>query len=163
MRKQVLPWGVHRPWAGSNRYKISELFPFTVEGPPPIRSSSLPFCVRFKIRLQLMMPTTHPATLDTGRVANTYPGGISPRSLIRPCQSARTPFGYAMAIGSVKRDTNTVAPFIAIVLDRRWSGQQSTAQSSSQSRRRRIETRRNGERGDQAPHASALSASPRFV
>jgi len=29
---------MHKPWAEFNRYKISELFPFTVEGPPPIRS-----------------------------------------------------------------------------------------------------------------------------
>ena len=75
----MLPWGMNRPWAGSNSYKISELFPFTVAGPPAIHSPSLPFCVRFKIRLQLMMPTTYPATLDTGRVANTYPGGITTR------------------------------------------------------------------------------------
>ena len=55
-RRRVLPWGMHKPWAGSNRYQISELFPFTVAGPPAIHSSSLPFCERFKIRLQLMVP-----------------------------------------------------------------------------------------------------------
>jgi len=68
---------------------------WTVEGPPPIRSSSLPFCQfdptqfnptqGFKIRLQLMMPirtlqhSILSATCDTGRVANTYPGEIHTR------------------------------------------------------------------------------------
>ena len=51
-RREVLPSGVHRPWAESNRYKISELMPFTAEWLHPVGSPSLPFCVRFKIRLQ---------------------------------------------------------------------------------------------------------------
>lgn len=65
--------------SSSNSYQISELFPFTVEGPPPIRSSSLPFCVRFNQRFRRETPYTLAATLDTGRVANTYPGGIPTR------------------------------------------------------------------------------------
>ena len=56
MRCKVLPWGMHKPWAGSNRYQISELLPFTAAGPPAIHSSSLPLCIRFKMRFQLMMP-----------------------------------------------------------------------------------------------------------
>ena len=51
-RREVLPSGMHKPWAGSNRYKISELFPFIVTGPPVIHSSSLPFCLRFKVALR---------------------------------------------------------------------------------------------------------------
>ena len=84
----MLPWGMHKPWAESNSYKISELFPFTAAGPPAVYSSSLPLCIRFNQRLR-RMPYTLAAILDTGRVASAYPGGISPRSSIRPCQSAR--------------------------------------------------------------------------
>ncbi|TWT79649.1 hypothetical protein CA13_10540 [Planctomycetes bacterium CA13] len=51
-RREVLPWGVNKPWAESNRYLISELIPFTVTGPPVIHSSSLPLCVRFNRRLR---------------------------------------------------------------------------------------------------------------
>jgi hypothetical protein len=51
--------------------KIAELIPFTAAGPPTVDSPSLPFCVRFKLRLR-REPYTQPATLDTGRVANTY-------------------------------------------------------------------------------------------
>ena len=39
-------------------------------------------------------PYTTSATLDTGPVASSYPGGISPRSSSRPCQSARACGGY---------------------------------------------------------------------
>ena len=92
--QSMLPSGVNKPWAESNRYKISELIPFIAAGPPAIHSPSLPFCVRFKIRLQPMVPITYPATLDTGPLAKSYPRGISPRLSIRPCQSARSPFGY---------------------------------------------------------------------
>ena len=57
-RREVLPSGMNRPWAVSNRNKISELHPFIAAGPPTVNSSSQPFCVRFKTNLQLMMPTT---------------------------------------------------------------------------------------------------------
>lgn len=87
-RREMLPSSVNKPWAGSNRYKISELMSFTAERPLPVDSPSLPFWVRFKIRLRLM-PYTHPATLDTGRAANAYPRGISPRLSSNHFQSAR--------------------------------------------------------------------------
>jgi len=48
----ILPSGMHKPWAGSNRYKISELRPFTARRPRPVGSPSLPLCVRFKIRFR---------------------------------------------------------------------------------------------------------------
>jgi hypothetical protein len=65
------------------------LKPFTAQWPHWVHSSSLPFCVRFKIRLRKQIPYTHPATLDTGRAANTYPGGILPRSSSNHFQYAR--------------------------------------------------------------------------
>ena len=43
---------MHTPWAGSNRYKISELMSFTAERPLPVDSPSLPFCVRFNVALR---------------------------------------------------------------------------------------------------------------
>ena len=46
--------------------------------PPTVDSSSLPFCVRFNIRFR-KPPYTKAATLDTGRVASAYPGGIPTR------------------------------------------------------------------------------------
>ena len=71
------------------------LMPFTAERPLPGDSPSLPFCVRFKIRLRREPPYTHPATLDTGRVANAYPGGISTRWSSNHFQSARATDCYA--------------------------------------------------------------------
>ena len=51
-RREILPSNMHTPWAGSNRYKISELMSFTAERPLPVDSPSLPFCVRFNVPLQ---------------------------------------------------------------------------------------------------------------
>ena len=51
-RCEVLPAGMNRPWADSDRYKISGLSPFMAAGPPTSHSSSLPFYVRFKLRFQ---------------------------------------------------------------------------------------------------------------
>ena len=51
-RCEVLPSGMNRPWADSERYKISGLIPFMAAGPPTVHSSSLPFYVRFKLRFQ---------------------------------------------------------------------------------------------------------------
>ena len=92
-RREILPSSMHTPWAGSNRYKISELMSFIAERPLSVDSPSLPFWVRFKIRLR-PMPYTHPATLDTGRAANAYPRGISPRLSSNHFQSARAFFCY---------------------------------------------------------------------
>jgi hypothetical protein len=78
----------------ANRYKISELFPFTVTGPPVIHSSSLPLSLRFKMALRAQGSYRHPARLDTGRVASTYPGGVSTRLSINHFQSARPTFCY---------------------------------------------------------------------
>src|SRR6056297_211586 len=43
---------MHKPWAESNRYKISELMSFTAQRPLPVDSPSLPFCVRFNVKLR---------------------------------------------------------------------------------------------------------------
>jgi hypothetical protein len=51
-RREILPSSMHKPWAESNRYKISELMSFTAERPLPVDSPSLPFCVRFNGRLR---------------------------------------------------------------------------------------------------------------
>ena len=51
-RREILPSSVNRPWAGSNRYKISELMSFTAGRPLPVDSPSLPFCVRFNESLR---------------------------------------------------------------------------------------------------------------
>lgn len=76
-RREILPSSVNRPWAGSSRYKISELMSFTAGRPLPVDSPSLPFWVRFKKRLR-RMPYTHTATLDTERAANAYHAGSPP-------------------------------------------------------------------------------------
>ena len=90
-RREILPSNMHTPWAGSNRYKISELMSFTAERPLPVDSPSLPFWVRFKIRLRLT-PYTHPATLDTGPLAKSYPCGSHTRLSSNHFQSARAFF-----------------------------------------------------------------------
>ena len=51
-RREVLPSSVNKPWADSNRYKISGLMPFIAAGPPTVDSPSLPCCVRFNCRLR---------------------------------------------------------------------------------------------------------------
>jgi len=90
-RRGVLPSGMNRPWAESNRYKISELIPFTAAGPPAIHSSSFSFCVRFKIRFQLMMPIRILQHSILGlwlaaTQAGTTPLAFNPRS-VRRCNS----------------------------------------------------------------------------
>jgi hypothetical protein len=55
-------------------------------GSEPVHSSSLPSCVRFN-----MAVTRHAATLDTGPVANGYPGGV-------PTRLSSNHFQYALAI-----------------------------------------------------------------
>jgi hypothetical protein len=66
----MLPSSMDTPWAESHSYNLSELN--TIQGSTVSRylSTSLPFCVRFKVTV-----TWHAATLDTGLVANDYPGG----------------------------------------------------------------------------------------
>ena len=72
-RPPVLPSSMHKPWAGSDSYKISGLN--TVHGwtASPVHSSSLPFCVRFNVALRGETPYSHAATLDTGPVAQRLP------------------------------------------------------------------------------------------
>ena len=55
-----------------------------VAGSEPVHSSSLPSCVRFN-----MAVTRHAATLDTGPVANGYPGGVPTRLSPNHFQFAR--------------------------------------------------------------------------
>jgi len=66
----MLPSSMDTPWAESDSYNLSELN--TIQGgiASPCLSSSLPFCVRFNVTV-----TWYAATLDTGLVANDYPGG----------------------------------------------------------------------------------------
>lgn len=56
-------------------------------GSQPVHSSSLPFCVRFNV-----VVTKHAATLDTGLVANDYPGGI-------PTRLSSNHFQFALRLG----------------------------------------------------------------
>jgi hypothetical protein len=72
-RLPVLPSSMHKPWAGSESYKISGLN--TIHGwtASPVHSSSLPFCVRFNAAV-----ARRAATLDTGPVASSYPRGVPP-------------------------------------------------------------------------------------
>jgi len=62
--REVLAWGVNKPWvkyslfSGANSNQISELIPFTVTGLPAIRSSSLPFCLRFNVSLRATLIDT---------------------------------------------------------------------------------------------------------
>lgn len=77
MPLKVSPSGMQKPWAVSNRKTmISELNLIQGWTASPYLSSSLPFCVRFNQRLRREMSYTLTATLDTGPVANSYPGGI---------------------------------------------------------------------------------------
>ena len=93
-RPSVLPSSMNKPWAGSDRYKLSGLN--TVHGwtASPVHSSSLPFCVRFNVSLRGGTPYSHAATLDTGPVASGYPGGIRTRWSTNHFQSARAPPCY---------------------------------------------------------------------
>ena len=97
-RREILPSSVNKPWAGSNRYKISELMSFTAGRPLPVDSPSRPFWVRFKIRLRLT-PYTHPATLDTGPLAKSYPRGSLTRLSSKHFQSARASLCSAALLG----------------------------------------------------------------
>ena len=96
-RREILPSSMHTPWAGSNRYKISELMSFTAERPLPVDSPSLPFCVRFNealrdvARLRLHAPYRLAATLDTEPLAKSYSGGSRTRLSSNHFQSARSP------------------------------------------------------------------------
>jgi hypothetical protein len=87
-RLPVLPSSMHKPWAGSESYKISGLD--TVHGwtASPVHSASLPFCVRFNAAV-----ARRAATLDTGPVASSYPRGVSTRLSTNHFQSARASDG----------------------------------------------------------------------
>lgn len=94
-RREILPPSMLTPWAGSNRYKISELVSFTAERPPPVGSPSLPFWVRFNEPLRMRRqdygftrPYQFAATLDTGPLAKSYPRGNHTRLSSNHLQSA---------------------------------------------------------------------------
>jgi hypothetical protein len=100
-RREILPSSMHTPWAGSNRYKISELMSFTAERPLPVDSPSLPFWVRFNEPLQMRrqhygFTTSYrfAATLDTGPLAKSYPRGSHTRLSSNHFQSARASLCY---------------------------------------------------------------------
>ena len=95
-RREILPSSMHTPWAGSNRYKISELMSFTAGRLLPVDSPSLPFCVRFNEPLRrrrqhygFTSPYRHAATLDNGPLAKSYPCGSHTRLSSNHFQSAR--------------------------------------------------------------------------
>ena len=77
-RPPVLPSSIYTPWEGSERYAISGLHTIQRGTASPYLSSSLPFCVRFNAGLR-NWPYTCAATLDTGPLARSYPGGVSSR------------------------------------------------------------------------------------
>ena len=97
-RREMLPLpfrahSMNRPWAGSNRYKISELMSFAKRcSPPRGHSRSIHphylsvYASRCHFRQSLYR---HPATLDTGHGANAYPGGDHTRLSSNHFQSAR--------------------------------------------------------------------------
>ena len=60
--------------------------PFTVRAASPVHSFSLPFCVRFNAAV-----TSDAATLDTGPLAKSYPGGVHTRLSINHFQFAPDP------------------------------------------------------------------------
>ena len=108
-----MPSSMHTPWAGSNRYKISELMSFTAERPLPVDSPSLPFCVRFNEPLRrrrqhygFTSPYRHAATLDNGPLAKSYPCGSHTRLSSNHFQSARALHCYAV-LADIADDTVT--------------------------------------------------------
>jgi len=86
----ILPSGMHRPWAESDRkQRFRSSIPFRAGQPVPYLSSSLPFCVRFNAGLRRETSYTYAATLDTEPLARSYSGGIHTRSSSNHFQSAR--------------------------------------------------------------------------
>jgi hypothetical protein len=79
----VLPSIRSKISARSVSYPLSGLNPIHGRVANPVHSTSLPFCVRFNVPV-----ASHAATLDTGRLASPYPGGIRTRLSWRPCQVA---------------------------------------------------------------------------
>ena len=92
--KLSLPSSMHTPWAGSNRKQcFRSSISFRVD------SQSIPFTLTTSLfTLQATTSAngayTPPAKLDTGRAANTYPGGIPTRLSSNHFQSARARHGY---------------------------------------------------------------------
>ena len=81
-RCKVLPWGMHKPWAGFNRYKIRSSCRSSPQGHP--RSIHPHYLSAQTSKDAVLQETTlandaytPPATLDTGPVASGYPGGDS--------------------------------------------------------------------------------------
>ena len=95
-RRPVLPSGMHKPWAGSDSYKISELNTIHSRVATPG-----PFILAFFLcTLQpatSAWPYTLAATLDTGPLAGSYPGGIRTRLSTNHFQYARATDCYAVA------------------------------------------------------------------
>ncbi len=67
---------MHTPWAESDSYKNFGAQYHSGRLASPYLSSSLPFCVRFNVPV-----TSYAATLDTGPLAKSYPGGFTPTCL----------------------------------------------------------------------------------
>lgn len=104
---------MHTPWAGSNRYKISELMSFTAERPLPVDSPSLPFWARFNEPLRrrrqhygFTTSYSFAATLDTGPLAKSYPCGSHTRLSSKHFQSARALLCYATTLLALLQHEN---------------------------------------------------------
>jgi hypothetical protein len=100
-----LPSSMHTPWAGSNRYKISELMSFIAERLPSVDSPSLPFCIRFNVPLRrrrqhygFTASYRLAATLDTEPLAKSDSGGNRTRLSSNHLQSARATLCYAVPV-----------------------------------------------------------------
>ncbi len=78
-----------------DRYKISEAHVVHRREATPGRFTLTTFLCTLQDTTSAQSPYTHPATLDTGRVANAYPGGILTRLSSNHFQSACASVCYA--------------------------------------------------------------------
>jgi hypothetical protein len=114
-RREILPFSMHTAWAGSNRYKISELMSFTAETPLPVDSPSRPSCVRFneplrRHRQHYGFTSTYglAATLDTEPLAKTDSYGNLTRLPANHFQSARALPGYSASFHFSSKARKTI-------------------------------------------------------
>ena len=94
----MLPSGMNTPWAGSNRYKD---FGAQYHSQPGGHARSVhPHVLSVYASNSDFdtLPYTLPATLDTGPLAKSYPGGITSRLSTSHFQFARSPVGYLLII-----------------------------------------------------------------
>lgn len=102
----ILPSTGPNVWAESKRTCISGLNTIHGRAASPVHSTSRPFCVRFNVAV-----TRHPATLDTGPQATSYPGGSPTRLSINHFQFAPNPHA-----GWCGRDLGVIRAPIPIIV-----------------------------------------------